>query len=104
MQELWDFITHFSGFFQEKEIVIPAIQMIYFVGLINLLMLFQSYRTCFLISLAFSLYWLFILNQDKFVSAEGVFGDQGFIYLGVGMFLLLIALFSFMSQRAVKSS
>lgn len=98
MTGILDFLNNFYSFFLDKEISIPAIQMIYYVGLINILMLLRRYRLSYLISLIFSLYWLLVLNQNKFVSLDGEFASQGWLLLGGVLLLLLVALFCFLTQ------
>lgn len=85
-------------FFTDKELVIPAIQMIYYVGIINICMLLRRYRLCFLISLVFSCYWMFVLNQEKFVSLDGTFEGRGLFALGIVTLVLASSLFSFFTQ------
>jgi hypothetical protein len=93
-----DFLANFNSFFLSKELAIPAIQMIYYVGLINILMLLRRYRLSYLVSLIFSLYWLLVLNQSKFVSLDGEFASQGWLLMGGVLLLLLVALFCFLTQ------
>ncbi|MBU0483551.1 MAG: hypothetical protein KKB30_03450 [Proteobacteria bacterium] len=102
--EIIKYFEEMSGFFVDKELVIPAAQMVYYVIIINLLMLFQRYRTCFLISLSFALYWLCVLNEKTFISAVGDFSGMGYFYLGGGMFVLMIAMFFFFTQSASSDS
>jgi hypothetical protein len=93
-----DFLMNFNAIFLETELSIPAIQMVYYAGLINILMLMRRYRLIYLVSLVFSLYWLLVLNKDKFISLDGEFASQGWLLLGGVLVLLLIALFCFLSQ------
>ena len=86
------------SFLMNKDLSIPAIQMVYFLGLINILMLMRRYRLSYLVSLIFALYWLVILNKNKFVFLEGDFASQGWIVMGGVLVVLLIALFCFLSQ------
>ncbi len=57
-------------------------------------MLMRRYRLIYLVSLIFSLYWLLVLNQTKFVTLDGEFATQGWLRMG-GVLLLLITLFCF---------
>jgi len=87
----------FRDFFTSTELAIPAIQMISYVVIINLLMLFNRYRSCFLISLSFSFYWLFILNKEIFVNTEGELSGGVYYYLGAAAVFLVAIFFSLSS-------
>jgi len=100
MTGILDFLSNFNTFFLDKELTIPTIQMVYYLGLINILMLLRRYRMSYLVSLVFSLYWLLVLNQNKFVSLDGEFATQGWMLLGGVLLLLLVALFCFLAQSS----
>jgi hypothetical protein len=59
----------------------------------------RSYRLCFLISLLFSFYWMFVLNEGKFVSLDGTSAGEGVFALGFVIFILLFSLFCFLVQK-----
>lgn len=99
MEIISEYINSFSRFFADKEVVIPAMQMVFFVGLINVCMLVRSYRVCFLVSLLFSFYWMFVVNQDTFVSLDGTTGGGGVFALGLVVFILLFSIFCFLAQK-----
>lgn len=103
MDLIYESFRNFSAFFTDTDVVIPAIQMIYYVGIINICMLLQRYRLCFLISLVCSFYWMFILNKENFVSLDGTFGIEGYFALGIVLFILLASLISFMGQKETLS-
>jgi len=98
MSGMFDYLKHFNDFFMNTDLVIPAIQMVYYVGLINILMLMRRYRLSYLVSLIFSLYWLLVLNKEKFVSMEGDFAGNGMFLLGGVLLLLIFAIFCFLTQ------
>lgn len=81
--------SEFRDFFTNTELSIPAIQMIFYVVVINILMLFNRCRVCFVISLSFALYWLFILNKSAFVNAQGELTGGIFFYLTGGIILIV---------------
>lgn len=91
-------LTDFHSLFLNKDLTIPAIQMVYFLGLINILMLMRYYRITYLVSLVFSLYWLVVLNQDKYVPLASDAASDSWMLMGGGMILLLVALFCFLAQ------
>jgi hypothetical protein len=93
-----DVLTNFHTLFLSKELTIPAIQMVYFLGLINILMLMRYYRVTYLISLIFSLYWLVVLNQDKFGPLASDTASNSWVLMGGGLVLLILALFCFLAQ------
>lgn len=104
MEILSDFFKLFCDFFTDKEVVIPAIQMVYYVAIINICMLMQRYRLCFVVSLIFSFYWMFALNKEQFVSLDGTFDGGGFYVLGGAVLVLMISLISFFTQGATQES
>lgn len=98
MADLLSTLAEMKAFFIATELAIPAVQMIIYVVLINLMMLFGRYRFCYMISLVFSFYWLFILNQHIFVTADGSLQGGMLPYVGVGVCFLLLLGGSFISQ------
>lgn len=91
-------LTNFYTYFLNKNLTIPAIQVVYFLGLINILMLVRYYRISYLVSLIFSLYWLVILNQDKFGPTTSDVASDSWLLMGGGLFLLILAMFCFLTQ------
>lgn len=85
----------FRDLFTDTDLVIPATQMLLYVAVINLLMLAGAYKACFLVSLAFSYYWLFFLNQKLFLASTGILS----LYLGGGLVFLIFALVSFLRSN-----
>ena len=92
-----NFWEYFRTFFTSKDLSIPAIQMISYVVVINLFMLFNRYRACFLISLTFSFYWLFILNKKVFITPQGELAGGIYYYLGAAVVFLIALFFSYSS-------
>ena len=93
-----DILMNVYRYLSTKDLTIPAIQMIYFLGLINILMLMRYYRITYLVSLIFSIYWLVVLNQDKFGSMASDMSAEGWWLMGGGLVVLIIALFCFLAQ------
>ena len=100
MDGIVEFFTTWREFFTDKELAIPAIQMVYYVGLINVLMLLGRDKLAFLVSLVCSLYWMFCLNQEKFVSPDGDFVVAGVLTMLGACVLLVIALYAFLTQNS----
>jgi len=98
MAGILDVLTNFHTDFMNRDLAIPSLQMVYFLGLINILMLMRFYRITYLVSLIFSLYWLVILNQDKFGPLAGETAADSWVMMGGGLFLLMVALFCFLAQ------
>ena len=98
MTDMLVILSDLKAFFLATELVIPAVQMVVYVVLINLMMLFGRYRLCFMVSLVFSFYWLFILNQQIFVATDGSLQGGHLPYIGVGVCFLLLLGGSFVSQ------
>lgn len=98
MAGIIDDLINFNALFLSKDLTIPAIQMVYFLGLINILMLMRYYRITYLVSLIFSIYWLVVLNQDKFTSLADDAAVDSWILIGGGLVVLVIALFCFLAQ------
>ena len=78
-------------FLDATKLVVPSMQMVSYLLILNFLMLFGLYRYCFMASLSFAFYWLFIVNQNIFIKADGAMygGHMTFIAIGV-CFLFLI--------------
>ncbi len=89
----------FTAVFTSTDLVIPAAQMGVYVIIINILMLIGYYKACFIISLSFAYYWLFILNQKVFVNTQGEFQGGFYMYVLIGILFLAAILFSFFYQR-----
>jgi len=85
--------------FLDTRMVIPANQMVLYVGLISLFLLFGRQRLCILISFLFTFYWGFIFNRDLFVDRLGNAEVFMALYLISGFFLVLMAVFVFFSSR-----
>lgn len=98
MADMLTVLADMKAFFVATDLVIPAVQMVVYVVLINLMMLFGRYRFCYTVSLVFSFYWLFILNQHIFVTADGSLQGGFLPYIGVGICFLLLLGGSFISQ------
>ena len=98
MADMWTVLADLKAFFVATDLVIPAVQMVVYVALINLMMLFGRYRFCYMVSLVFSCYWLFILNRHLFVTADGSLLGGSLSYIGVGVCFLLLLGGSFVSQ------
>lgn len=96
-------LTSFYGSVLSKELTIPALQMVYFLGLINILMLMRYYRISYLVSLIFSLYWLVILNEDKFGTLAGDAASNSWVLMGGGLLLLILAMFCFLAQSSAEN-
>jgi len=98
MAGIIDVLTDFNTYFLDRELAIPALQMVYFLGLINILMLMRYYRITYLVSLIFSLYWMVVLNQDKFGPTSTEVASDSWLLMGGGLLLLILALFCFLAQ------
>ena len=93
------FWVQFRTIFTSTELVIPAAQMGIYVIIINLMMLCRYYRACYLISLSFAFYWLFLLNQKNFVNSQGELLGGLFFYLIFGSLFVLSVLISFLNKK-----
>ncbi len=91
-------MQEFLSFFAESDLTIPAAQMFVYVVLINVFMLLGRYRLCYLLSLSFAFYWLFWLNKEVFVNAQGDLTGGIFYYLGAGLVFLIAIFISFSSM------
>ncbi|MFC1523987.1 hypothetical protein ACFL6N_04270 [Thermodesulfobacteriota bacterium] len=89
----------FTQVFTSTELVIPAAQMGAYVITINIMMLCAYYRACYIISLSFAYYWLFILNQKNFVTPQGELQGGIYAYLIIGMLFLLAVLYSLFNRK-----
>lgn len=98
MTGILDLLTNFHAYFLNKELTIPAFQMVFFLGLLNILMLMRYYRITYLVSLIFAIYWLVILNYDKFGPTPNEAASDAWVMMGGGLFLLIIAMFCFLAQ------
>ena len=88
----------FQAVFTSTELVIPAAQMGIYVIIINVMMLCRFYRACFLVSLSFAFYWLFLLNQKNFVNAQGEVHGGLYFYLVISTVFMLAVLISLFNQ------
>jgi len=79
--------------------MIPAAQMGIYVIIINILMLCNYYKACYLTSLSFSFYWLFLLNQKIFVNSQGEVLGGLFYYLIFGSVFTIAVLISLFLQK-----
>jgi hypothetical protein len=93
------FWVQFKTIFTSTELVIPAAQMGIYVIIINLMMLCRYYRACYLISLSFAFYWLFLLNQKIFVNSQGEVLGGLFYYLIFGSLFTIAVLISFFNSK-----
>lgn len=91
-------LSELRNFFIAPDLVIPAVQVASCVATINLLVLFGGYRACFMASLAFALYWLFILNHAAFVTGDGSLRGCILPYVGIVLFFLLLLGISFLTH------
>ena len=90
MNEFMVMFSELKTFLVAVNLVIPATQMLTYVVLVNLLMLFGLYRYCYMTSLAFSFYWLFIVNQRLFMQEDGSMYGGHFTYIAVGVCFLFL--------------
>ena len=93
------FWVQFQTIFTSTELVIPAAQMGIYVIIINLMMLCSYYRACYIISLSFAFYWLFLLNQKIFVNSQGEVLGGLFFYLIFGSLFVIAVLISFFNEK-----
>jgi hypothetical protein len=93
------FWVQFETIFTSTELVIPAAQMGIYVVIINMMMLCNYYKACYIISLSFSFYWLFLLNQKIFVNSQGEVLGGLFYYLIFGSLFMIAVLISLFTQK-----
>ena len=91
------FLHQFNEFFMNQNLGVPAIQMVCYLGLINILMLLRHYRLIYLVSLAASVYWV-VLNRKKLLEMTGNLGDDAGLFMGGAIVLLVALLFCFLTQ------
>ena len=89
----------FQAEFTSTELVIPAAQMGVYVIIINLMMLCSYYRACYIVSLSFAFYWLFLLNQKNFVNSQGEVHGGLYFYLVISTLFMLAVLISLFNQK-----
>ena len=82
----------------EMQLTIPVAHMALFVGLISLCLLFARYKLGLSITFCFTFYWGFIYNKDVFFTNFERSSPFLLVYFLSGFFLLLFALFSFVSE------
>ncbi len=93
------FWEQFQAVFTSTELLIPAAQMGIYVIIINLMMLCRYYRACYIISLSFAFFWLFLLNQKNFVNSQGEVLGGLFFYLIFGSLFTIAVLISFFNRK-----
>jgi hypothetical protein len=93
------FWEQFQAVFTSTELVIPAAQMGIYVIIINVMMLCSYYRACYIVSLSFAFYWLFLLNQKNFVNSQGEVHGGLYFYLVISTLFMLAVLISLFNQK-----
>ncbi|GAB4389757.1 MAG: hypothetical protein Kow0025_17140 [Thermodesulfovibrionales bacterium] len=79
-------------FLSDKQFSIPLGEVIIFVILNSLCILFGKYKLGLLLSYCFVFYWGFVANLRYFVNILGdtSYGMIGYIFFGIAMLLLAI--------------
>jgi hypothetical protein len=84
----------------EVGLVIPAWQMVLFVGLISLSMLLGRIQLSLIVTYLFVLYWGFILYWPNFVAAAGGNPTALALYIFFGLTIAFLAVLAFFYQPA----
>ncbi|MCX8070484.1 MAG: hypothetical protein N2738_08275 [Thermodesulfovibrionales bacterium] len=89
------FIKNFLDFMSDVDFAVPLGQVIIFVIINSICLLFGKYKTGLLVSYCFVLYWGFIFNLKYFVSVFGstAWGLPVYIFAGVAMAIIIVIKF-----------
>jgi len=80
------------------EIAVPVYQMIFFVLVVTLCLLFTRFKLGSSVTFCFTFYWGFIYNKEIFIEIEG-FSPFFFFYLFSGLFIIVCTLASFFVEE-----
>ncbi|MEW6076199.1 MAG: hypothetical protein AB1724_00115 [Thermodesulfobacteriota bacterium] len=94
-----DFLTSLPfEFFTETTVVIPITQIVLFLTISTLALLFGRAKLALVINYLFALYWGYLCNlelyTDLFQSSEYIV----YLYFGFGVIIALLAVVAFVSQ------
>lgn len=73
-------------------LVIPAWQMVMYILLTIICMLYQRYRLSLIITYCFSLYWVFFLYYGDVIGSFNLYPGAVTLYLGSGILLIILIL------------
>jgi hypothetical protein len=94
-----DFLTSLSlDFFTETKVIIPITQIVLFLTISTLALLFGRAKLALVVNYLFALYWGYLCNlelyTDLFQSSEYIV----YIYFGFGVIIALLAVLGFVTQ------
>lgn len=87
------------GFLTDKEFSIPLGQVVIFVLLNSLFILFGKYKLGLLLSYCFVFYWGFIFNLKYFVNILGATTIGMPLYIFFGIMMLVLAIIGFFAEE-----
>jgi len=81
------------------ELVVPFGQVILYVTLISLCMVFYKLKLALIISYLFVLHWGFVLNKASFISKLGEVKYGTYVYGLIGMIIFVLSVISFFRKE-----
>lgn len=95
-----DFLTSLPiDFFLETEIVIPITQIVLFLSISTLALLFGRVKLALMINYLFALYWGYLVNMELYTDLFQQMEYVLYLYFGFGLVIALLAAVGFVLQR-----
>jgi hypothetical protein len=86
--------------FTSTQLAIPMFQVILLLSLSTIALLIGRLRLALFINYCFTLYWGYVANLDLFRTGAMVnLNRYTFIYFGIGLVIVLLAMIGLMSHR-----
>ena len=90
-----ELISGFTELFSDQYFTIPAMQVVFFMLVNSLCLLFGRFKLGLLVSYCFAFYWGLVFNGSLFVDLWGNTTDGFTVYLVSGLAMLVIAVVGF---------
>lgn len=95
MAEALQIWQQFYEFFTDATILIPIGQLVVYMVLLSVVLLFGAARLGLLVSLVFAFYWLFVAKQEVFMAAPSAL----YLYVGAAVLFVFCAVLGFVRGK-----
>ncbi len=85
--------------FFEAELVVPIPQIVFLLTMSSIFLLLRRIKLALLINYIFALYWGYIFTRDYLLRLAGDTEFYLFVYFGIGLAILVIALIGFLFHQ-----